>query len=507
MWMLKKMVSGDKNRFQEDGFDLDLTYVTDRIIAMGFPSEGAEAIYRNSMVDTTRMLETRHRCAMWACCRVLPQLLTCRTPCPPQRELSSLQSLSDIRAQVRRPSPLRRAGGAFPISRSPPSDSGAGRCILRRRAPVACSRRTQRGGRALQGWQGPDRHDDLLLPCPRRPSAHPRSGHGFLQDTARCRRRHHRIAAPVCRPPTSMCVCCCCCSRTARSCPDADTSSIMLHWLTAAWSFRCHQRCGWSGCGCWLCLLSGGLWMARPRCTTLVLGREAGLLPRVQQLFSMAWQMRVQCGSTRPHGVPVSLAPYSSRCIGQTFPPTPNPPFARCGSRFLVFAGLAANVLAFGLGTAGRAVPGSWGARWLQGTSRWRCSTVRAGNGFAASVCTPASCRSGRLSRVSRSRQSTTPKNRASSTPSSPSSCSWRRSYMEHWSWSRRSRNLSRRRGNLLYLSSRWAQWRIAPATWLSGYSPAQIRQLWCLNQPQPGTLLCPAVLCYTDVHAFVAKA
>lgn len=39
----------------------DLTYITNRIIAMGFPADGSEAIYRNDMKDVQQFLNTRHK--------------------------------------------------------------------------------------------------------------------------------------------------------------------------------------------------------------------------------------------------------------------------------------------------------------------------------------------------------------------------------------------------------------------------------------------------------------
>lgn len=58
--LVRRIVSGKKRRFQEDGFDLDLSFITENLIAMGFPSEGAEAAFRNKMSDVKRFLETRY---------------------------------------------------------------------------------------------------------------------------------------------------------------------------------------------------------------------------------------------------------------------------------------------------------------------------------------------------------------------------------------------------------------------------------------------------------------
>ena len=51
------LVSKNKRRFQQDGFDLDLAYVTPQLIAMGYPSEGKEAMYRNPRTEVVAFLE------------------------------------------------------------------------------------------------------------------------------------------------------------------------------------------------------------------------------------------------------------------------------------------------------------------------------------------------------------------------------------------------------------------------------------------------------------------
>jgi len=56
----RQYVSGNKRRFQEDGFDLDLSYVTPRIVAMGFPSTGLEAVIRNPLSQVQKFFADRH---------------------------------------------------------------------------------------------------------------------------------------------------------------------------------------------------------------------------------------------------------------------------------------------------------------------------------------------------------------------------------------------------------------------------------------------------------------
>jgi protein-tyrosine phosphatase len=59
--VIRGAVSKKKLRFQKDGFDLDLSYITQRIIAMGFPSTAVEGMYRNPIEDVQQFFTRYHK--------------------------------------------------------------------------------------------------------------------------------------------------------------------------------------------------------------------------------------------------------------------------------------------------------------------------------------------------------------------------------------------------------------------------------------------------------------
>ncbi|KAK7068897.1 Phosphatidylinositol 3,4,5-trisphosphate 3-phosphatase tpte2 [Halocaridina rubra] len=56
----RQFVSQNKRRYQQNGYDLDLTYVMPRVIAMSFPSTGRMSMYRNDIKEVARFMDTQH---------------------------------------------------------------------------------------------------------------------------------------------------------------------------------------------------------------------------------------------------------------------------------------------------------------------------------------------------------------------------------------------------------------------------------------------------------------
>ena len=57
---LKEIVSEGRIRMHRRNYDLDLVYITKRIIAMGYPATGCESFYRNSFSDVKQFLTEEH---------------------------------------------------------------------------------------------------------------------------------------------------------------------------------------------------------------------------------------------------------------------------------------------------------------------------------------------------------------------------------------------------------------------------------------------------------------
>jgi protein-tyrosine phosphatase len=57
---LRQLVSADRRRYVKDGYDLDLTYVHPKVIAMSWPSSNSEALYRNQIDNVAAFLDEKH---------------------------------------------------------------------------------------------------------------------------------------------------------------------------------------------------------------------------------------------------------------------------------------------------------------------------------------------------------------------------------------------------------------------------------------------------------------
>lgn len=58
---IRNLVSKKRRRMLIAGYDLDMTYITDRILAMSFPAERMRAMYRNPLWQVKSVLEMTHR--------------------------------------------------------------------------------------------------------------------------------------------------------------------------------------------------------------------------------------------------------------------------------------------------------------------------------------------------------------------------------------------------------------------------------------------------------------
>jgi phosphatidylinositol-3,4,5-trisphosphate 3-phosphatase/dual-specificity protein phosphatase PTEN len=57
---LKTLISKNKSRFIDRKYNLDLSYITPRIIAMAFPGEGFYGLIHNDINDVAEFLKERH---------------------------------------------------------------------------------------------------------------------------------------------------------------------------------------------------------------------------------------------------------------------------------------------------------------------------------------------------------------------------------------------------------------------------------------------------------------
>lgn len=53
---VRSIVSGNRRRFEDNKYNLDITYITNRVLAMSFPASGFEMMYRNNIAEVIFIL-------------------------------------------------------------------------------------------------------------------------------------------------------------------------------------------------------------------------------------------------------------------------------------------------------------------------------------------------------------------------------------------------------------------------------------------------------------------
>uniref|UniRef100_M4EBV4 Uncharacterized protein n=1 Tax=Brassica campestris TaxID=3711 RepID=M4EBV4_BRACM len=57
---LRNLVSKKRRRLTMGGYDLDMSYISDKLLAMSFPAERMRAVYRNPILQVKSVLDMRH---------------------------------------------------------------------------------------------------------------------------------------------------------------------------------------------------------------------------------------------------------------------------------------------------------------------------------------------------------------------------------------------------------------------------------------------------------------
>ena len=57
---LRNLVSKKRRRLTMGGYDLDMSYISDKLLAMSFPAERMRAVYRNPLWQVKSVLDMRH---------------------------------------------------------------------------------------------------------------------------------------------------------------------------------------------------------------------------------------------------------------------------------------------------------------------------------------------------------------------------------------------------------------------------------------------------------------